>query len=107
MATNKRDELITQSLEKVAQDETLKQELPANPKAVVKKVLDVDIPNSVDLSVLEESAERRYIVIPFGAKGLDDELTDEMLEMVAGGTACKPRAKNTSKQNAPAERIQL
>ncbi len=95
MATSQRDELITQLLDKVAQDKSLKQALLANPKAVVKKVLDVDIPDSVDLSVLEESAEKRYIVIPFEEQGLDDELTDEMLEMVAGGTTTNISFKNT------------
>ncbi len=95
MATNQRDELTAQLLDKVRRDASLKQELLASPKAVVKNVLDIDVPDSVDLTVLEESANKRYIVLPFEDKQLEGELSDEMLEMVAGGTTYKLHNKNT------------
>ncbi len=85
MAAKTRDEITAELLKKVRQDASLKQEFSANPKAVIKKVLDIDIPESVGITVLEETVNKRYIVIPLEATDPDAELTDEMLDMVAGG----------------------
>lgn len=52
--------LITRSFE----DERFKQELLANPKVVVEKELGTELPESLEIKVIEETETVLYIVIP-------------------------------------------
>lgn len=61
-----------------------RQALVDNPKEVVQKQFALDIPSSVNVKVVEETATTLYIVIPH-VVGEGDELSDADLEAVAGG----------------------
>ena len=49
---------------KAMQDEAFKQALLANPKAVLSEELGQAIPDNVEVTVVEETADTRYLVIP-------------------------------------------
>lgn len=66
--------------------------LKADPRALMEKQLGTAIPKSVNIKVLEESADTYYIVIPAFAKE-GAELSDSDLEKVAGGATVKGNAE--------------
>ena len=68
---------------KAWQDEDFMNELRANPKAVIAKEYGVELPDNVELKVVEESPTELYIRIPTNPADL--ELSDDELESVAGG----------------------
>lgn len=80
--TTRRD-LKERLIVKAWEDETFKQELLSNPKAVIEKELGIKMPEGVEYQVFEETANRCYMVLP--AKPSEGELSDEELESVAGG----------------------
>lgn len=58
--------------------------LLADPKKVVSMQLGQDVPESLNIQVIEDTAEKMHMVLPYEpAEG--DELSDADLEMVAGG----------------------
>jgi hypothetical protein len=86
--TATREEKLAPLVAKAWQDEVYRKELIANPKGVLQKEFGVELPEGLEIEVLEESPKKLFIVIP--AKPTD-ELTDEQLEGVAGGF-CLPVA---------------
>jgi hypothetical protein len=67
-----------------AKDAEYKKALITNPKKVVSMQLGQDLPESLAIKVLEDSAEVMHMVLPYvPAEGA--ELSDADLEMVAGG----------------------
>jgi hypothetical protein len=68
---------------KAWQDPAFMEELRTNPKAVIAKEYGLQIPDSVELKVIEETPNTIYLRIPPNPGDL--ELSDEQLEMVAGG----------------------
>lgn len=68
---------------KAWQDPAFMEELRTNPKAVIAKEYGLQIPDSVELKVIEETPNTIYLRIPPNPSDL--ELSDEQLEMVAGG----------------------
>jgi hypothetical protein len=84
MAT--REEKLAPIIAKAWQDEAYRKELVANPKGMLQKEFGVELPESLNIEVLEESPAKLYIVIP---PKPTDELSDEQLEGVAGGV-CIP-----------------
>lgn len=69
---------------KAWEDESFKQELISDPKAIFAKALGSPLPEDVKIQVLEETQNTYYLVIP-KAPEVSDELSDEALESVAGG----------------------
>lgn len=67
-------------------DENFKQELLSDPKTAIAQTLQMEIPETIDVQVIEETPTTFYLTIPakpiFSAEG---ELSDEELEAVAGG----------------------
>jgi hypothetical protein len=60
--------------------------LKADPKDVIARQLQTEVPAGVNVKVLEETADTMYIVVPYvAAEGA--ELSDSDLESVAGGFA--------------------
>ena len=68
-------------------DEAFKQEIISNPKAVYAKELQQELPESLEIRVLEETPTTLYLVIPQNPANaqVSEELSDEALEAVAGG----------------------
>lgn len=69
-------------------DEKFKKELIANPKEVIRRELNINIPDDVEIHVVEETPNKLYFVLPASAtqdETSDDELDGEDLKNVAGG----------------------
>ena len=74
-------EIVTQSWK----DEAFKQELLTNPNAVLK-ALGIEVPSNMEIEVIEETANKAYLVLPQKPSLIAAaELSDEQLEVVAGG----------------------
>ena len=61
---NNEEAKIEEVFEKAWADKAFKQELLNNPKAVLTKELGLTIPENVEMTALEETANTRYLVIP-------------------------------------------
>jgi len=72
-----------QLIAKAWSDEDFKARLLADPKAAMKEA-GIDVPEGVEIEVVESTQEKAYLVIPANPVG---ELSDEDLDKVAGG-AC-------------------
>ena len=46
------------------EDEDFKRELMENPKAAIQKALEVVIPESINVKVVEETPDTMYVVLP-------------------------------------------
>lgn len=57
-------ELQTQIIEKAWADEDFKKKLIANPIAALKEAFGLDIPANINVEVLEETADKYYLVLP-------------------------------------------
>ncbi len=94
-ARKSRKEMEALLIEKAWNDESFRRRLVANPFETIQEQLEVEIPDGVSLSVVEESAEKIYLVIPenpfVDEKGA---LSDEELETVAGGARESLGSKN-------------
>lgn len=74
---------LSQLMGRAMQDEAFKQQLLSNTKAVLEKELGEKMPENLELKILEQTDNTRYIVLPMNAES--EELSDEELESVAGG----------------------
>ena len=79
-----REELEKEIIKKAQSDKDFKKALVDNPKGTLGK-LGVQVPENVEVKVVEESANVVYLVLPYNP----DELTDEQLNTVAGGWSHK------------------
>ncbi len=70
-----------QLIAKAWTDEEFKARLKADPKAAMKEAA-IDVPEGVEIEVVESTQEKAYLVIPPKPVG---ELSDEDLDKVAGG----------------------
>jgi hypothetical protein len=74
--------LVNRSLE----DEEFRQRLLAEPRAAIEQELGIRLPESIEVRVVEESAETIYLVLPSASPlGEGVELSDQELEALAGG----------------------
>lgn len=67
-----------------SKDPDYKQALLAEPKKVVSMQLGQDIPESLEIKVVQDTAEVMHMVLPYMPEE-GAELSDADLEMVAGG----------------------
>ncbi len=74
--------LVQRSME----DDSFRQRLLDDPKATVEQELETQLPEDVEVSVVEESADTIYLVLPSTSPIVEgEELSDRELEEVAGG----------------------
>jgi hypothetical protein len=83
-----RREMENQVIEKVWSDPGFRRDLVADPKAALAKTLGVELPASVKVTVLEESDNQYYVVVP--QKPVDrGELSEKELQTIAGGAVTR------------------
>lgn len=67
-----------------AQNPDYRASLLSNPKALLEKQMQQSLPASLNVKVVQETADTLYLIAPYVAS-TGDELSDEDLEKVAGG----------------------
>jgi hypothetical protein len=82
-----RAEMERRIIQKSLEDETFRQRLLEDPKAV-KQELGTRLPEGVEVRAVEETAETIYLVLP-SASPVEEggELSDQDLETVSGGVS--------------------
>jgi len=85
-----RDSIQGPLMHKAVTDPAFKRELIADPRGALQRALGVQLPEKIKISVLEETPEHFYIVLPPAALFPSGELADAELEMVAAGKAPTP-----------------
>lgn len=85
MSVPTRAEVESMVRARLADDPAFRASLMENPRAVLSALLGLEIPDAVNVEVHEESLAHVHLVIP-AAEG-DGEVSDDELELVAGG-AC-------------------
>ncbi|PHJ76220.1 hypothetical protein VF07_36955, partial [Nostoc linckia z6] len=81
-------EIEVQLLARAAQDIDFRNDLIADPKTVMAQK-GLNFPTNIQVSVLEETPNRYYLVLPaldFSELEANRELSDAELELVAGGS---------------------
>ena len=73
--------LVQRSME----DEDFRQRLLDDPKAAVEQELATQLPEDVEVRVVEESQQTIYLVLPSASPLGQGEISDQDLEQVAGG----------------------
>jgi hypothetical protein len=86
-ALGKRSDFENNLVIKAYEDEAFRQQLLADPKSVYEQELGMELPDSVNLQVVEEQPNTIYMVLPRKTEApmVEGELSDEALEAVAGG----------------------
>lgn len=87
-AMNTRFEFEQKLIQRAWEDQTFKQELLSNPKAVYAKESGEELPKDMEIEVIQETANKVYLVLPTNpvtANTSEGELSEEALEAVAGG----------------------
>jgi len=58
------ESLKVQIIKKAWEDPAFKESLQSEPKKAIKEAFDVEIPEGIELIVVEESTSRYYLTIP-------------------------------------------
>src|ERR1051326_2514755 len=77
-----------QVLERALKDEAFRKALLTNPRAVLARDYHIQVPETVGIRVVEDTAETLTIVLPPRQEALQ-ELSDAELEAAAGGFIMK------------------
>jgi Nitrile hydratase, alpha chain len=81
-----RSEMERRLIERSLEDEDFRQRLLDDPKGAIEQELGGRLPESIEVRVVEESADTIYLVLPSASPlGKGVELSDQDLEQVAGG----------------------
>ena len=81
-----RAEMERRLIQRSLQDEDFRQQLLADPRAIVERELGTQLPEGVRVVAVEESADTIYLVLPSASPlgGEGGELSDRQLESVSG-----------------------
>lgn len=79
-----RKEIEASMIGQAWKSDAYKQELLNNPKATVGKEFGMQVPDSVNVQILEETSSSLYFVLPMNPDRTG-ELSETQLEAVAGG----------------------
>lgn len=66
---------------KALKDKNFKEELMNDPKGVIEQELGIHLGKNVNVQILEESENKRYLILPAHS----EEMSAEELEMIAAG----------------------
>ncbi|MBD0347496.1 MAG: NHLP leader peptide family natural product precursor, partial [Coleofasciculus sp. Co-bin14] len=80
-----RKDIETQIIAQAWKDDTYKQELLNNPKAVIEREFGIQLPDEISVQVLEENPSNLYFVLPMHPSTSGAELSEQELEAVSGG----------------------
>jgi hypothetical protein len=83
-APRKRHEVEAALIERATKDEAFRRALIADPTGTLEREIGAKAPEGFSLTVVEETPEHRYLVLPPRPAG-GGELSDSELESVAGG----------------------
>jgi hypothetical protein len=86
-AAGGRAEIEQRLVQRSVEDESFRQSLLSDPRAVVEQELGTPLPEGMEIRAVEETADTIYLVLP-PASAPDQTggtLSDEELETVAGG----------------------
>ena len=83
-----RAEMERMLIQRSIEDESFRQSLLADPRTSVEQELGTQLPESIEIRIVEESTDTIYLVLPSASPlvGEGGELSDQELEAVAGGT---------------------
>lgn len=76
-------EMIDSLNEKAGKDPSFKTEYKADPKSVIEKQFNVELPENVSFEVHENTVDKVHITLPVNVSSV--ELSSEVLDTVAGG----------------------
>lgn len=62
--SDKRNDIQALLIKKAWENEEFKKELLQNPKATIEKTLQIQIPEDVEIAVVQETPKKMYLVIP-------------------------------------------
>ena len=80
-----RNEIESHLVAKTWKDDSFKQQLLANPKATIEQEFGVQLPEALNIRIMQENAETLYITLPTRPSVNEDKLSEKELETVAGG----------------------
>jgi hypothetical protein len=66
-------------------DKSFRESLVANPKLAVERALGTNLPENMDVVVLQDSDDKMFIVLPMLLSFETGDLSDAELEKIAGG----------------------
>ena len=81
----KRAELWQNLVNKAVADADFREALKRDPRTTLETEFGISIPEEAEVTVLEETPDRQYIVLPPRLVGEHGALSEEELEAVAGG----------------------
>ena len=84
-----RNELIRRSindrvLRRASEDEDFRRLLIDNPKSAIARELGIDVPDGLHLTVVRESADQIYVVIPWSPEDSDGQVRSGVERLVYG-----------------------
>ena len=82
-----RSEVERRLVQRSIEDEDFRQKLLDDPKGALEQELETQLPEDVEVRVVEESPKTIYLVLPGTSLPLEEggELSDQALDAVAGG----------------------